>query len=104
MNCRYVHRPFATLAKMANGEVTALPSTIGFVCEAAKHCDVFAGTKQRVDCKRLLFPIPSHVHESPDDALRALRRSTPWHYPFEGPESIVRTFVDVGRYWEKQAF
>src|SRR5712672_342788 len=28
MNCRYVHRPFATLAKMANGEVTTLPSTM----------------------------------------------------------------------------
>ncbi len=33
-----------------------------------------------------------------------LKRIMPWCGTSKGPESIVRTFVDVGRYWEKQAF
>jgi ketosteroid isomerase-like protein len=38
-------------------------------------------------------------HEDPD-----LKRIMPWCGTSKGPESIVKTFVDVGRYWEKQAF
>jgi hypothetical protein len=33
-----------------------------------------------------------------------LKRIMPWCGTSKGPESIVKTFVDVGRYWEKQAF
>lgn len=33
-----------------------------------------------------------------------LHRIMPWCGTSRGAESIVKTFVDVGRYWEKQAF
>ena len=33
-----------------------------------------------------------------------LHRIMPWCGTSKGAESIVKTFVDVGRYWEKQAF
>ena len=33
-----------------------------------------------------------------------LKRIMPWCGTSKGPESIVKTFVDVGRYWEKQTF
>src|SRR5882762_833063 len=38
-------------------------------------------------------------YDNPD-----LKRIMPWCGTSKGPESIVKTFVDVGRYWEKQAF
>jgi hypothetical protein len=37
-------------------------------------------------------------YDNPD-----LKRIMPWCGTSKGPESIVKTFVDVGRYWEKQA-
>ncbi|MEX3898920.1 nuclear transport factor 2 family protein [Paraburkholderia sp. BR10954] len=33
-----------------------------------------------------------------------LKRIMPWTGTYRGPESIVKTFVDVGRYWEIQSF
>jgi len=33
-----------------------------------------------------------------------LKRIMPWCGTSKGPEGIVQTFVDVGRYWEKRAF
>jgi hypothetical protein len=33
-----------------------------------------------------------------------LKRIMPWCGTSRGPESIVKTFVDVSRYWEVQAF
>lgn len=33
-----------------------------------------------------------------------LKKIMPWCGTSKGPESIVKTFVDVGRYWERQAF
>jgi hypothetical protein len=33
-----------------------------------------------------------------------LHRIMPWCGTSKGADSIVKTFVDVGRYWEKQAF
>jgi ketosteroid isomerase-like protein len=33
-----------------------------------------------------------------------LHRIMPWCGTSNGADSIVKTFVDVGRYWEKQAF
>ena len=33
-----------------------------------------------------------------------LKRIMPWCGTSRGPESIVKTFVDVARYWEVQAF
>jgi hypothetical protein len=38
-------------------------------------------------------------HENPD-----LKRIMPWAGTSRGPESIVKTFVDVARYWEIQDF
>jgi hypothetical protein len=38
-------------------------------------------------------------HDNPD-----LHRIMPWCGTSRGPESIVKTFVDVARYWEKQSF
>ena len=38
-------------------------------------------------------------YDNPD-----LKLIMPWCGTSKGPESIVKTFVDVGRYWEKQAF
>ena len=38
-------------------------------------------------------------HDNPD-----LKTIMPWCGTSRGPESIVKTFIDVGRYWEKQAF
>jgi hypothetical protein len=37
-------------------------------------------------------------YDNPD-----LKRIMPWCGTSKGPESIVKTFVDVGRYWEKHA-
>jgi uncharacterized protein len=33
-----------------------------------------------------------------------LQKIMPWCGTSQGPESIVKTFVDVGRYWEVQSF
>jgi uncharacterized protein len=33
-----------------------------------------------------------------------LKKIMPWCGTAHGPESIVKTFVDVGRYWEVQSF
>jgi uncharacterized protein len=33
-----------------------------------------------------------------------LKKIMPWCGTSHGPESIVKTFVDVGRYWEVQSF
>jgi hypothetical protein len=33
-----------------------------------------------------------------------LKKIMPWCGTSRGPESIVKTFVDVGRYWELQSF
>jgi uncharacterized protein len=33
-----------------------------------------------------------------------LKKIMPWCGTSQGPESIVKTFVDVGRYWEVQSF
>jgi ketosteroid isomerase-like protein len=38
-------------------------------------------------------------HDNPD-----LKRIMPWCGTSRGPDSIVKTFVDVARYWEKLAF
>jgi uncharacterized protein len=38
-------------------------------------------------------------YDNPD-----LKRIMPWAGTARGPESIVRTFVDVSRYWEIQSF
>ena len=38
-------------------------------------------------------------HVDPD-----LKKIMPWCGTSRGPESIVKTFVDVGRYWEVQSF
>lgn len=38
-------------------------------------------------------------HDNPD-----LHKIMPWCGTSYGPESIVKTFVDVGRYWEKKSF
>ncbi len=38
-------------------------------------------------------------HDNP-----ALKRIMPWCGTSRGPDSIVKTFVDVARYWEKLAF
>ena len=33
-----------------------------------------------------------------------LKKIMPWCGTSRGPESIVKTFLDVGRYWQVQAF
>jgi uncharacterized protein len=38
-------------------------------------------------------------YDNPD-----LKKIMPWAGTSRGPESIVKTFVDVGRYWEVQSF
>jgi hypothetical protein len=45
------------------------------------------------------FTYVSLNYDNPD-----LKKLMPWAGTARGPESIVKTFVDVGRYWETQAF
>jgi len=44
------------------------------------------------------------TYVSLNDDNRDLQRIMPWCGTHEGPESIVKTFVDVGRYWDVIAF
>jgi uncharacterized protein len=52
--------------------------------------------------RSLVTPDVTYVslnYDNPD-----LKRIMPWAGTSHGPESIVKTFVDVGRYWEVQSF
>jgi len=52
--------------------------------------------------RALVAPDVTYVslnYDNPD-----LKRIMPWAGTSRGPESIVKTFVDVGRYWEIQSF
>src|ERR1700747_382371 len=52
--------------------------------------------------RSLVAPDVTYVslnYDNPD-----LKRVMPWAGTSRGPESIVRTFVDVGKFWEIQAF
>ncbi|HTV98485.1 MAG TPA: nuclear transport factor 2 family protein [Steroidobacteraceae bacterium] len=47
---------------------------------------------------------PDVTYVSLNQADPDLKRIMPWCGTSRGPESIVKTFVDVGRYWEMQSF
>jgi len=52
--------------------------------------------------RSLVTPDVTYVslnYDNPD-----LKKIMPWAGTSRGPESIVETFVDVGRYWEVQSF
>ena len=52
--------------------------------------------------RSLVAPDVTYVslnYDNPD-----LKKIMPWCGTSRGPESIVKTFVDVGRYWEVQSF
>jgi uncharacterized protein len=52
--------------------------------------------------RSLVAPDVTHVslnYDNPD-----LKRIMPWAGTSQGPESIVKTFVDVRRYWQIQSF
>jgi hypothetical protein len=52
--------------------------------------------------RSLVTPDVTYVslnYDNPD-----LRKIMPWAGTSQGPESIVKTFVDVSRYWEVQSF
>jgi uncharacterized protein len=47
---------------------------------------------------------PDIVYVSLNQDNPDLKKIMPWAGKSHGPESIVETFVDVGRYWQIQAF
>ena len=66
---------------------------------------VAAILKNPTDIENVRSPVADNVtyvslnYENPD-----LKRIMPWAGTSRGAESIVKTFVDVGRFWDNQAF
>lgn len=66
---------------------------------------VAAILKNPTDIENVRSPVADNVtyvslnYENPD-----LKRIMPWEGTSRGAESIVKTFVDVGRFWDNQAF
>jgi hypothetical protein len=52
--------------------------------------------------RALVSPDVTYVSLNYDNS--DLHKIMPWAGTSRGPESIVKTFVDVGRYWEVQSF
>ncbi|NUX55744.1 nuclear transport factor 2 family protein [Paraburkholderia youngii] len=52
--------------------------------------------------RALVTPDMTYVSLNYDNPV--LKRIMRWAGTYRGPESIVKTFVDVGRYWEIQSF
>ncbi len=59
---------------------------------------ILADPKNLEHVRSLVTPDVTYVSLSDDDP--DLRRIMPWCGTSHGPEAIVRTFVDVGRYWK----
>ena len=63
---------------------------------------ILAKPKDIDHLRALVTPDVTYVslnYDNPD-----LKKIMPWAGTSRGPESIVKTFVDVSRYWEIQAF
>jgi len=63
---------------------------------------ILANPKDLEHVRSLVTPDVTYVslnYDNPD-----LKKIMPWAGTSHGPESIVRTFIDVGRYWKVESF